>query len=53
MAIAMLMMFVSPVSSSIPVTLATSPSGSWKPTPVFMTMVVLSTFTWSRGQGSR
>jgi hypothetical protein len=42
---AMFRMLVSPVSSSIPTTVACSPSASSKPTPVFFTLVVLTTST--------
>ena len=51
--IATLMMLVSPVSTSIPLTVGASPSGRSKPTPVFMTVVVFSTSTRSTGHGKR
>ena len=50
---AMLRMLVSPVSSSMPVKVSASLAGRANPTPIFITLVVLRTSTWSTGQGSR
>src|SRR5216110_139851 len=50
---ATLMMLVSPVRTSIPVTVGASPSGRSKPTPVFTTVVVFSTSARSTGHGRR
>ena len=49
---ATLMMLVSPVRISTPVT-RSSPSRRSKPTPVFITEVVLTMSTWSIGHGRR
>jgi hypothetical protein len=45
-------MFVSPVSSSMDGA-CESPADSANPTPTFITLVVLTTFTWSTGDGRR